>query len=159
LRDQLATQVQKSLAQGAKALLGSAAAAGRFGREASGAGKGFFYPPTVLSQVAPGQTAFDEELFGPVAAVIEARDEADAFRLANLSHYGLGGAVFSRDVSRARELALTEMDSGMVFINDFVKSDVLVPFGGVKDSGLGRELGREGVFEFTNIKTLYAPPR
>lgn len=105
--------------------------------------------------VRPGHTAFDEEVFGPVAAITVADSEAQAVQFANRSRYGLGGAVFSRDVERARHIALTEMDAGMVFVNDFVRSDVHVPFGGTKESGLGRELGREGVFEFTNIKTLF----
>jgi succinate-semialdehyde dehydrogenase/glutarate-semialdehyde dehydrogenase len=116
---------------------------------------GCYYAPTVLTDVKPGMPAFDEELFGPVAAIIEAESETHALELANQSRYGLGGAIFSRNVARARELARTSMDAGMVFINDFVKSDALAPFGGVKDSGIGRELGRDGCFEFTNIKSIY----
>lgn len=146
LREQLHAQVKRSLNQGAKLALGGELPSGR---------KGFFYPPTMLTGVRPGQVAFDDELFGPVAAVIRARNEDEALRLANQSRFGLGGALFSRDVERARALAISEMDAGMVFVNDFVRSDALAPFGGVKYSGLGRELGKEGSFEFTNIKTIY----
>lgn len=146
LRDSVHAQVQSSLRQGAKLVLG--------GQPTSINKKGFFYPPTLLTEVQPGQAAFDEETFGPVGAVIEATDEAQALELANSSRYGLGGAIFSRDIERAQKLAVYEMDSGMVWINDFVKSDVLVPFGGVKESGIGREIGREGAFEFTNVKTV-----
>lgn len=144
LRDQLHEQVLKSVKQGAHLVLG-----GMIPEH-----KGFYFPPTMLVGVKPGQTAFDEELFGPVAAVIEAKDEIAALKLANQSRFGLGGAVFSRDLERARHLAITEMDAGMVFVNDFVRSDAMVPFGGVKTSGLGRELGKEGSFEFTNVKTV-----
>ncbi|NJL23904.1 MAG: aldehyde dehydrogenase family protein [Calothrix sp. SM1_5_4] len=147
LREALHDQVRRSLASGAELLLGGEIPHDR---------PGFYYPPSLLAEVRPGQAAFDEELFGPVAAVIEAVDEADAIRLANRSVYGLGGAIFSRDVERARHLAEAEFDAGMVFINDLVRSEASVPFGGTKDSGLGRELGREGVLEFTNIKLIYA---
>lgn len=146
LRDGLAQQVSDSLKSGARAVLGGSISSG----------KGFFYPPTVLTQVKSGQKAFDEELFGPVAAVIEADSDKEAIRLANQSAYGLGGAIFSRDIERAKRIALKDFDTGMVFINDFVRSDALVPFGGVKDSGIGRELGREGAFEFINFKLLMA---
>ncbi len=148
LRAGLHSQVERSVAGGAKLELG--------GRIPDG--KGFFYPASLLTGVRPGNVAFDEELFGPVAAIIVAAHEREAFELANLSRYGLGGAIFSADVKRAKILAISEMESGMTFVNDFVKSDALVPFGGVKDSGLGRELGREGCFEFTNIKTVFVKP-
>lgn len=144
LRESLHQQVQRSVSQGAKLLLGGVVPSE----------KGYFYPASVLGGVRPGMTAFDEELFGPVAAIIEAADEGEALRLANLSRYGLGGAIFSRDRERARQLALQEIEAGMVFINDFVRSDVRIPFGGIKDSGLGRELGREGCFEFCNVKVV-----
>lgn len=144
LRQKLHRQVQESVSKGAKVLLG-----GEIPDQS-----GFYYPPTVLSGVGPGQPAFDDELFGPVAAVIEARDESHAFRLANESRYGLGGAVFSRDVRRAKALALNELDAGMVFVNDSVKSTALVPFGGIKDSGIGCELGPEGSLEFTHVKVV-----
>jgi len=146
LRQALHDQVEQSVKLGARKAAGAEIPAG----------KGYFYPPSVLVDVRPGQPAFDDELFGPVGAVIEALDEKQAIALANRSIYGLGGAIFSRDIERARHLARHEMEAGMVFVNDFVRSDVSAPFGGVKDSGLGRELGREGVFEFTNIKTLFS---
>lgn len=148
LRDGLHDQVQRSLKNGARKVLGGELPCG----------KGFFYPTSVLAGVRPGQAAFDEELFGPVGAVIEATNEEDAFRLANHTVYGLGGAIFSRDTERALSLAQSELDAGMIAINDFVRSDALAPFGGIKDSGLGRELGREGAFEFTNIKSIYMKP-
>lgn len=149
LRDQLHEQVKTSVEQGANLSLGGSVPEQ----------KGFYYPATLLTNVRPGQAAFDEELFGPAAAVIEAENEKDAFRLANLSRYGLGGGIFSRDEERARELARLEMDSGMVAVNDFVRSDAIAPFGGVKDSGLGREFGREGSFEFTNLKSVFSNRR
>jgi succinate-semialdehyde dehydrogenase/glutarate-semialdehyde dehydrogenase len=148
LRDQLANQVRKSVSQGSKLVLG-----GEVPKVT-----GFFYPPSMLTGVQPGQAAFDEELFGPVAAVTEAADEKQAIELANRSRYGLGGGVFSRDPERAKKIAIQEIDSGMVFVNEFVKSDAMVPFGGVKDSGLGRELGRDGAFEFTNTKLVFVKP-
>lgn len=144
LRDQLHDQVTRSLKAGAELKLG-----GQIPK-----GPGAFYPATVLTKVAPGMSAFDEELFGPVAAIIEAGSDKEAIRLANQSEYGLGGAIFSRDVERARKLALDDFDCGMVAINDYVRSDVLAPFGGIKNSGLGRELGPEGCFAFVNIKTI-----
>ncbi len=148
LREELHKQVLDSVKQGARLVLGGEIPEG----------KGFYYPASVLAGVKPGMPAFDDELFGPVAAVIEALDEKQAIALANRSIYGLGGAIFSRDVKRAQELARIEMDCGMVCINDFVKSDASAPFGGVKDSGLGRELGREGCFEFTVVKSVFTPP-
>jgi succinate-semialdehyde dehydrogenase/glutarate-semialdehyde dehydrogenase len=148
LRAELQKQVDESVRQGARKILGGEIPSGR----------GYFYPPSVLAGVKPGMPAFDDELFGPVAAVIEAVDEKQAIALANRSIYGLGGGIFSRDVKRAQELARTEFESGMVCINDFVKSDASAPFGGVKDSGLGRELGREGCFEFTVVKSVFTPP-
>lgn len=148
LRDALAKQVNQSVEQGARLVFG-----GEVPRQ-----RGFYYPPTLLAGVRPGQVAFDEELFGPVAAVIEAADEGQALSLANRSCYGLGGALFSRDIERAKRLAVFELDCGMAFVNDFVKSDASVPFGGIKESGIGRELGREGSFEFTNTKLVYVKP-
>ena len=148
LRDQLHAQVRRSVDAGAKLILGGAIP------EHSG----YFYPATMLTEVLPGHVAFDEELFGPVAAVSTASGETEAMELANRSSYGLGGAIFSRDLERAKHLATTEMEAGMVFVNELVRSDVTVPFGGIKDSGLGRELGRDGCLEFTNIKTVYIKP-
>ena len=116
---------------------------------------GAFYPATVLSNVKKGMPAFDEELFGPVAAIIKAEDEADAIMLANDSVFGLGAAIFSRDIEYAEEVGRELLDVGMVFINEMVKSDPRLPFGGIKESGFGRELSSWGIREFTNIKTVY----
>jgi succinate-semialdehyde dehydrogenase/glutarate-semialdehyde dehydrogenase len=145
LRDELHGQVQRSIRRGAKLLLGGKIPAG----------PGWFYPPTVLTGVKPGMPAYGEELFGPVAAIIPVRDEAEAVAVANDSPYGLGAAIFSRDRRRARELA-HELAAGMVFINDFVRSDPSLPFGGVKQSGFGRELGILGLRAFVNVKTLWS---
>ncbi|MDF3057711.1 MAG: Aldehyde Dehydrogenase [Rariglobus sp.] len=147
LRDELHAQVQKSVKRGARVLLGGILPPAR--------NKGAFYPATVLSGVRPGMPAYDEELFGPVAAIIPAKDEADALRIANDTAYGLGAAIFSRNRRRARELAQKHLDAGMVFINAQVRSDSSLPFGGVKASGLGRELSAFGIREFVNIKTLW----
>lgn len=145
LRDQLHGQVQKSIEQGAILLCG-----GYIPKD-----KGAYYPTTVLTNVTRGMPAYDEELFGPVAAIIEAADEKDAFRIANDSEYGLGGAVIAKNIARAEKLAVEEMDSGNVFINDFVHSDARLPFGGIKHSGYGREIGTHGIKEFVNAKTIY----
>ena len=99
--------------------------------------------------------AYEEELFGPVAAIIEAKDEKDAMRIANDSIYGLGGAIISKDRKRAERLAVEELEAGNCFVNDFVHSDPRLPFGGVKQSGYGREIGSFGIKEFVNIKTIY----
>jgi succinate-semialdehyde dehydrogenase/glutarate-semialdehyde dehydrogenase len=144
LRDTLHKQVEKSVKKGAKILCG-----GEMPK-----GKGFFYPATVLENVKPGQPAYDEELFGPVASLIKAKDEADAMRIANDSVYGLGGGIFSKDEKRAMELARKHFDTGMVFINGFGLAQPNMPFGGVKDSGYGREHGGFGMKEFVNIKAV-----
>lgn len=144
LRGQLHEQVRQSVIGGAQLVLG-----GEFPNR-----KGYYYPPTVLTQVKPGQAAFDEELFGPVASIVEAPDESTALRLANHSNYGLGGAIFSRDVERAEILARNELQAGVCFVNEFVRSDARWPFGGIKDSGIGRELSEFGFHEFVNIKSV-----
>ena len=136
-------QVTESVAKGARILLG--------GHPRPGAG--YFFPPTVLTNVSAGMPAFDEELFGPVAAVISAPSEAGAIALANASPFGLGAAVFTRNLRTARRVA-ERLEAGTVSINDFVKSDPTLPFGGIKASGFGRELGAYGLREFLNIKTL-----
>ncbi|MBS0633142.1 MAG: NAD-dependent succinate-semialdehyde dehydrogenase [Verrucomicrobia bacterium] len=143
LRDTLHAQVRRSVARGAKLLLG--------GRPLPGPGN--FYAPTVLTGVRPGMPAYDEELFGPVAAIIPVRDEAEALAVANDSSYGLGAAIFTRDRRRARRLA-GQIEAGLVFVNDFVRSAPALPFGGVKQSGHGRELGAGGIRAFVNLKTL-----
>lgn len=145
LRDDLHEQVEQSVAKGAKILVG--------GEKPEG--EGYYYPATVLSNVTPGQPAYDDELFGPVAALIRAKDEEDAMRIANDSRYGLGGGIFSRDEERARKLATQHFDTGMVFINSFGLAVPNMPFGGVKNSGYGREHGGFGMKEFVNIKALH----
>lgn len=145
LRDELARQVDASVARGARVLLGCA----------TPAGPGAFYPPSVLANVVPGMPAFDEELFGPVAAVVSARDEQDAIRLANRTVFGLGAAVFTRNLERGERIARHELQAGSCFVNAFVRSDPRLPFGGVKESGYGRELGAFGIREFVNVKTVY----
>lgn len=145
LRDSLHEQVMDSVANGAKILCGGGLPEG----------PGAFYPPTILTNVKKGMPAYDEEMFGPVAAIIEAKDEADALRKANDSIYGLGGAIFSKNRKRAEQMAATEMQSGNCFVNAQVHSDPRLPFGGTKQSGYGRELGVFGIREFTNIKTVF----
>lgn len=145
LRDELQRQVDRSVKQGAKILCG--------GKVPSG--NGFHYPPTVLTGVRPGMVAFDEELFGPVAAIVEAEDEADAIRLANQTVFGLGAAVFTKDLAKAERIARDELEAGSCFGNALVRSDPRLPFGGIKDSGYGRELASFGLREFTNVKTIY----
>lgn len=144
LRDQLHSQVERSIAKGAKLLLGGTIPSG----------SGAFYPATLLADVRPGMPAYHEELFGPVAAIIAAKDTADAIRIANDTAYGLGGAVFTRDVQEGERLATDELQAGFVAVNAQVKSDPRLPFGGVKDSGYGRELSTFGIREFVNVKTV-----
>jgi succinate-semialdehyde dehydrogenase/glutarate-semialdehyde dehydrogenase len=144
LRDQVHEQVMKSVQQGARLLVGGVVPDG----------PGAYYPATVLAGVKPGMTAFDEEIFGPVAAIIEADDERHAVALANQSVFGLGAALFTRDKDRADRIA-RQIEAGCVFVNAFVKSDPRLPFGGVKQSGYGRELSWFGIQEFVNIKTVY----
>jgi succinate-semialdehyde dehydrogenase/glutarate-semialdehyde dehydrogenase len=145
LRDQLHAQVRASVAAGA---------ALRLGGEVPDR-PGAWYPPTVLADVRPGVPAFDDELFGPVAAIVPAEDAADAIRLANATRLGLGGAVFTRDVARGTDLAERALEAGACFVNAQVKSDPRLPFGGVKDSGYGRELGEFGLREFVNVKAVW----
>ncbi|MEQ9699085.1 MAG: NAD-dependent succinate-semialdehyde dehydrogenase [Sandaracinaceae bacterium] len=145
LRDDLHAQVKKSVEAGAKCELGGEVPDR----------PGFFYPPTVLTGVKKGMPAFDEELFGPVAAVIRCRDEEEAIALANDTPFGLGAAVFTADVARGRKIAETRLHAGCCFVNAFVKSDPRLPFGGVGQSGYGRELARQGILEFVNAKTVY----
>ncbi|MBD8635103.1 NAD-dependent succinate-semialdehyde dehydrogenase [Stenotrophomonas sp. CFBP 13725] len=144
LRDELHKQVQASVAKGARVLIGGEPVAG------SHAG----YAATVLDAVAPGMPAYDEELFGPVAAVIRVKDEAEALRVANDTRFGLGGSVWTTDAARGEAFA-QQMECGAAFVNSIVKSDVRLPFGGSKESGFGRELAEHGIHEFMNIKTIY----
>ncbi len=147
LRDDLHRQVEESIRQGARCLLGGQIPGG----------KGAFYPPTVLTGVKKGMPAYDEELFGPVAAIIPVTDEDEAIRVANDSVFGLGAAVFTRDEKKGERLAETEIQAGSCFVNTFVRSDPRLPFGGIKESGYGRELSHFGIKEFVNIKTIYIP--
>jgi succinate-semialdehyde dehydrogenase/glutarate-semialdehyde dehydrogenase len=144
LRATLHDQVQRSVAAGASCSLGGQA----------DPGPGWFYQPTVLTDVASGMPAYTEELFGPVAVVITANDADDAVRIANDSAYGLGAAVFSNDTARARRIATDALEAGVCAVNTFVQSDPRLPFGGVKDSGYGRELSEFGIREFVNIKSV-----
>jgi succinate-semialdehyde dehydrogenase / glutarate-semialdehyde dehydrogenase len=144
LRDALQRQVDASRAKGATCLLGGSIPGG----------PGAWYPPTILTDVRPGMPAFDEELFGPVAAVVPVRDEAEAVAMANASSFGLGAGVITRDIARGERIAADLIESGCVFVNDAVRSDPRLPFGGIKDSGYGRELAGYGIREFVNIKTV-----
>jgi succinate-semialdehyde dehydrogenase/glutarate-semialdehyde dehydrogenase len=145
LRDDLHRQVEESIQKGAKCLLG-----GEIPKD-----KGAFYPPTVLTDVKKGMPAYDEELFGPVAAIIPVKDEAEAIRTANDSIFGLGSAVFTQDIEKGTRLAEKEVQAGSCFVNTFVRSDPRLPFGGIKESGYGRELSHYGIKEFVNIKTVF----
>jgi succinate-semialdehyde dehydrogenase/glutarate-semialdehyde dehydrogenase len=145
LRDDLHRQVTESLAMGATCLAGGSIPGGR----------GAFYPPTVLTGIQKGSPAYDEELFGPVAAVISVRDEEEAIRAANDTSFGLGAALFTRDLARGERIAAGRIEAGSCFVNAFVKSDPRLPFGGVRESGYGRELSQYGIREFVNIKTVY----
>lgn len=138
-------QVEKSVAEGAKVLCGGTVP----DRE------GAYYPATVLADVTPGMPAYDDEIFGPVASVIRAKDNEDAMRIANDSRYGLGGGIFCKDEEHALKLARDHFDTGMVRINSFGAADPNMPFGGVKDSGYGREHGGFGMKEFTNAKAIF----
>jgi succinate-semialdehyde dehydrogenase/glutarate-semialdehyde dehydrogenase len=147
-RDEIHRQVEESVARGARLLLG---------------GKvpdrpGAWYPATVLADVRPGQPAHDEEVFGPVAAIIAANDEAEAIRIANASEFGLGSGVITSDLDRGRRIAAEELEAGMSFVNENVRSDPRTPFGGVKHSGFGRECSSYGIKEFVNIKTVHVKP-
>ncbi len=143
LREQLHSQVTRSVANGARLLCGGTIPEG----------KGFFYPPTVLSGVHKWMEVYSEETFGPVATLIEAKDDNEAILIANDTPYGLGSAVFSGNTDRALAIA-DQLDAGCCFINSMVKSDPRMPFGGVKQSGYGRELSSYGMHEFVNIKSL-----
>lgn len=147
LRDELHAQVEKTMGQGAKLLLG-----GRFCD-----GPGFFYQPTVLDHVAPGMVAASEETFGPAAAIMRVKNPEEALQVANSLEYGLGAALWTSDLQRAAGLA-RRIEAGAVFINGLVASDPRLPFGGIKQSGYGRELGVHGAREFTNIKTVWIGP-
>ncbi|MCF8461447.1 MAG: NAD-dependent succinate-semialdehyde dehydrogenase [Flavobacteriales bacterium] len=141
LADELQRQVRESIAQGAELLLG--------GNQCE-----CYHEPTVLGNVKPSMPAFSEETFGPLAAMIKAKDEKHAFELSEMSNYGLGVTVCTRNIEKAIEMA-SEVSDGAYFINELVKSDPRLPFGGTKLSGYGRELGKDGMMEFVNRKTVY----
>lgn len=145
LLETLHDQVQRTVAAGAVLLLGGARRPG----------PGYYYPPTLLAEVTPDMPAFTEETFGPVAAVVRADDVEHAVALANRSSFGLGASIWTGDRQRGLDLA-PQIEAGCVFINDIVRSDPRMPFGGIKRSGIGRELSREGIHEFVNIKTVRA---
>jgi len=144
LRDKLHDQVKHSIANGAECLLGGELPAG----------KGFYYPPTVLRNVTATSPAFTEELFGPVLCLIKARDEAEALTLANQTEFGLAAAVFTQDLKKGEHIAAHVLKAGCCAVNSLVASDPRLPFGGIKQSGFGRELSTEGLREFMNIKTV-----
>ncbi len=145
LRDQLHEQVLKSIEKGARLVCGGYIPVGA----------GSYYPATVLTNVKKGMPAYNEELFGPVAAIIEAKDEKDALKIANDSIYGLAGGIISRNINHAENLAAEEFEAGNCYVNDYAHSDPRLPFGGIKQSGYGRELSAFGIREFVNIKTVF----
>jgi len=145
LRETLHRQVSESIEKGAKLLLG--------GEIPDGPGN--YYPVTILTDVTPGMPVYEEEIFGPVASIIGVEDESEAIKVANDTSYGLGAAVFTNDLQRGEKIAVEKLEAGACFVNDFVRSDPRLPFGGVKDSGYGRELSVFGIREFVNIKTVY----
>tara|TARA_B100000749_G_scaffold280707_1_gene278095 strand:- start:9956 stop:11332 length:1377 start_codon:yes stop_codon:yes gene_type:complete len=145
LKEKVAAQVEKSIAQGSHVVLGGPDHCDP---------KDNFYPATLLAEVKPGQVAFEEEIFGPVASLIKANSTKEAIELANRSAFGLGGAVFTADKDLGEDIARNQLDTGGVFVNDFYKSVPSLPFGGVKSSGIGRELSQFSLYEFTNLKTV-----
>ena len=147
-RDGVHDQVRRSVESGARVLLGGEVP------ERPGA----WYPATVLTDVRPGQAAYHEEVFGPVAAIIEAADQAEAIAIANAHEYGLGSGVLTADLDRGRRIAADDLEAGVSFVNENVRSDPRMPFGGVKHSGYGRECSHYGIREFTNIKTVLVKP-
>ena len=144
-RDEVHEQVTASIEKGADLLVGGIIPDV----------KGAFYPATLLDNVRPGMPAFDDEIFGPVASIISVNNEKEAIQLANQTSFGLGGAVFTKDIERGEKIAANDIEAGCCFVNDFVRSDPRLPFGGIKESGYGRELSEAGIREFTNMKTVY----
>ena len=144
LRDELHRQVRSSVEKGAEVILGGEVPLR----------KGAFYPPTILVNVKPGMPAYDEELFGPVASVIKVKDKQEAIQVANDTVFGLGASVFTSNLKMGENIAEMQLDAGCCFVNDFVKSDPRLPFGGIKESGYGRELSAHGIKEFVNSKTV-----
>ena len=143
-RDEVHGMVMESIKCGAKLKLGGNLLEG----------EGSYYPITVLSDVKPGMPAFEDEIFGPIFSIIMAKNDNEAIRLANESKFGLGAAVFTSNIERGEKIASEKIQSGLCFVNDYVKSDPRLPFGGIKSSGYGRELSSYGLMEFVNIKTV-----
>ena len=144
LRETLHRQVSKSIEKGAKCIMGGEIPNG----------PGAYYPATILTDIKPGMPAYEEELFGPVAAVFKVKDEAAAIELANDTDFGLGAAVFTKNLARGERIAKEDIEAGSCFVNDMVNSDPRLPFGGIGISGYGRELSALGIREFVNIKTV-----
>jgi succinate-semialdehyde dehydrogenase/glutarate-semialdehyde dehydrogenase len=144
LRDAVHDQVERAIREGALAATGGHT----LDRD------GFYYAPTVLTDVEPGTVAFEEEIFGPVASVVVADDTEHAVALANDTRFGLGGSVFTEDREKGEQVARA-LEVGCAFVNEMTKSDPRLPFGGIKDSGYGRELSRHGIREFVNAKTVW----
>jgi succinate-semialdehyde dehydrogenase/glutarate-semialdehyde dehydrogenase len=147
LRNELHNQVQENIKEGAGCILG--------GTIPDFEGDHAFYTPTILTGIKKGMPAYTDETFGPVASVFSARDTEDAIRIANDTSFGLGSAVFTSDIAEGERIAKFELQAGSCFVNSLVKSDPRLPFGGINHSGYGRELGRVGMHEFVNIKTVY----
>ena len=144
LRAKLHEQVQRSIAAGSRCILGGTLPNS----------KGYYYPATILTDVSLDSPAFTEELFGPVICIITAKGEDHAMRLANTTQFGLGGAVFTKDLAKGERLARDGIEAGTCAVNTLISSDPRLPFGGIKQSGFGRELSLEGMREFVNIKTV-----
>ncbi len=145
LRDEVHEQVVQSVNQGASLILGGHIPEG----------EGAFYPPTILTNVKPGMPAYSDEIFGPVASVIKVKNESEAIRVANDTSFGLGSCIFTQDLAKGENIAKNEIEAGSCFVNQYVKSDPRLPFGGINNSGYGRELSYYGIREFVNIKTVY----
>jgi succinate-semialdehyde dehydrogenase/glutarate-semialdehyde dehydrogenase len=144
IRDKVHQQVKSSIEAGALPLIGCELIKG----------EGYFYAPSILTQVAQGMPAFNEELFGPVAAIIAVKDEADAILQANATRFGLGASVWTQDIKKG-EMILAQIQTGTGFVNAMVSSDIHMPFGGIKASGLGRELGASGIKELCYSKSIW----
>ncbi|HTF31132.1 MAG TPA: aldehyde dehydrogenase family protein, partial [Flavitalea sp.] len=147
LRDELHQQVIQNIKAGAKCILGGAIP--------DKPGKHAFYQPTILTGVKKGMPAYTDEIFGPVASVITVKNVQEAIRVANDTSFGLGAAIFTKDISLGEKIAKEDLQAGSCFVNSLVKSDPRLPFGGINQSGYGRELGLYGIHEFVNIKTVY----
>ena len=147
LRDELHNQVKANINAGAKCILG--------GNIPEIPGDHAFYEPTILTGITKEMPAYNEEIFGPVASIITAKNTADAILIANDTSFGLGAAIFTKDIALGEKIAREDLQAGACFVNSFVKSDPRLPFGGVKESGYGRELGLYGIHEFVNVKTVW----